>query len=200
MRNNEVYSDRSYWNERWEKSETGWDIGYPSPAITGYVSQYADKSAAILIPGCGNAYEAWFFVENGFTNVTLIDIAPKVVEDLRKKFSGNTSVKILCEDFFVHEGKYDLIVEQTFFCAIPVDRRKDYTEKASSLLNPGGKVIGVLFDRYFEQQGPPFGGSTDEYHSIFSPVFEIVKMEKCYNSIAPRKGTEVFINLHKKSI
>ncbi|MFN6038632.1 MAG: methyltransferase domain-containing protein, partial [Bacteroidota bacterium] len=111
--------DQKYWNERWEKSETGWDVGYASPAITEYLKQYSNKNAAILIPGCGNAYEAAFLVENGFTDITLIDIAPKAVEMLKKNFTNNPQVKIICEDFFLHEGKYDLIVEQTFFCAIP---------------------------------------------------------------------------------
>ena len=124
--------DQKYWNERWEKSETGWDVGYASPAITEYLKQYSNKNAAILIPGCGNAYEAAFLVENGFTDITLIDIAPKAVEMLKKNFTNSPQVKIICEDFFLHEGKYDLIVEQTFFCAIPPSRRKEYANKFTS--------------------------------------------------------------------
>lgn len=29
--------DQNFWNERWQKSETGWDIGQASPAITDYI-------------------------------------------------------------------------------------------------------------------------------------------------------------------
>ena len=190
--------DQKYWNARWEKSETGWDIGYASPAITEYLKQYSNKNAAILIPGCGNAYEAAFLVENGFTDITLIDIAPKAVEMLKKNFTNSPQVKIICEDFFLHEGKYDLIVEQTFFCAIPPSRRKEYANKAFDLLNDKGKIIGLLFDRNFEQQGPPFGGCPCEYKPIFEPYFRIKIMETCYNSIPARTNTEVFINLEKK--
>ena len=110
-----ISGDQTYWNTRWEKGETGWDIGYAAPAITEYMLQYPDKKAAILIPGCGNAYEAEWLAQQGFTNITVIDIAPKAVARLKEKFQHLLSVKIFCEDFFHHHGKYDLIIEQTFF-------------------------------------------------------------------------------------
>ena len=65
------------------------------------------------------------------------------------------------------------------------------------LLNEGGRIVGVLFNRKFEKDGPPFGGSISEYQSVFSNYFQLEKMEECYNSIPARKGREVFINLKK---
>ena len=129
-------SKQSFWNERWETKQTGWDIGYPSPAIAEYFSKFSDKEVAILIPGCGNAYEAEFLVSEGFKNITLVDIAPKAVEILRKKFAGNSNIRTLCADFFTIEEKFDILIEQTFFCAIPPDKRKEYVQKASEVLNP----------------------------------------------------------------
>ena len=190
--------DQNYWNERWQKNETGWDMGQASPAITEYIKQYPNKNTAVLIPGCGNAYEAEYLVANGFTNITLIDIAPKAVETLKEKFADKPQVKVLCEDFFQHKGNYDLIIEQTFFCAIPPFRRKEYAEKTASLLNENGKIIGVLFDRTFDNPFPPFGGCPCEYKPIFEPHFVIKTMNECYNSIPPRANSEVFINLIKK--
>src|SRR5690606_7045253 len=87
-----------------KSKKTGWDIGYPSPAITKYMDGIADKNTAILIPGCGNAYEAEYLIQQGFTNITLIDIAPLAVENLKKKFEGQSAISILCEDFFEHKG------------------------------------------------------------------------------------------------
>lgn len=190
--------DQNFWNSLWEKSETGWDIGYASPAIAEYMKQYANKNAAILIPGCGNAYEAAYLLKEGFINITLIDFAPKAVSLLKEKFAHTTQVKILCEDFFQHRGKYDLIIEQTFFCANLPERRKEYAEKTASLLNDNGKLVGLLFNTDFDKPGPPFGGSYQEYKSIFNPFFIIKTMEPCTNSIAPRAGKELFIILVKK--
>ncbi|MCO5234733.1 MAG: TPMT family class I SAM-dependent methyltransferase [Chitinophagaceae bacterium] len=190
--------DAAFWNERWEKGETGWDMGQASPPITAYMEQYDNKDAAILIPGCGNAYEAAWLADHGFTNITVMDIAPRAVEKLREKFADIPQIKILCEDFYRHRGQYDLMLEQTFFCAHPPRRRKEYARVAASVLNEKGKLAGVLFNTGFEKPGPPFGGNVAEYQSIFEPWFTIKKMEPCYNSIAPRAGSEVFIELVKK--
>jgi len=194
----EVQPDKEYWDTRWKNQETGWNIGYPAPALTNYIDRIADKNTAILIPGCGNAYEAEYLVAQGFTNITLIDIASTAVEKLKNKFQKNQAIAVLCEDFFQHNGKYDLVLEQTFFCAIAPAQRKDYAKKMHEILNHNGRVAGLLFNKQFNKPHPPFGGSLGEYQSIFDPYFEIEKMETCYNSIEPRKGHELFIRLLKK--
>ena len=193
----DVPMDQHYWETRWEKQETGWDIGYPSSAITKYMDGIADKNTAILIPGCGNAYEAEFLWDQGFRNNTILDFAPKAVEILQEKFKDKHGINIICEDFFEHQGSYDLIIEQTFFCAIPTLKRKDYAKKAHDLLKENGKLVGLLFNRNFTETGPPFGGSIAEYEFIFKKYFQILVMEECENSIKPREGTEIFINLKK---
>ena len=68
----------------------------------------------------------------------------------------------------------------------------------SALLVPGGKLVGVLFDREFEEQGPPFGGSKYQYESLFEKEFDLKTIEPCYNSFIKRAETELFINLIKK--
>ena len=164
-----------YWDARWQLGETGWDIGYAAPAITNYAGQLTDKSIPVLIPGCGSAYEAQYLLENGFTNITLLDISQQAVSALRKKFPEE-HIQIICGDFFTHEAQYQLILEQTLFCAIIPEQRVEYVHKAASLLSDNGKIAGVLFNRNFETEGPPFGGSACEYESLFRPYFDIVKM------------------------
>lgn len=191
--------DANYWNNRWEQGTSGWDIGYASPAIVEYMQQYPDKDAAILIPGCGNAYEAKALLDMGFSNITLIDIAPHAVEQLRSRYSNEPRINILHQDFFTLNGQFDLIIEQTFFCALNPELRPDYVTKTYSLLAPGGRIIGLLFDTEFEKQGPPFGGFKPEYDALFAPYYMVHTMERCTNSIPPREGTELFINLQKKT-
>lgn len=67
----------------------------------------------------------------------------------------------------------------------------------SELLKPGGKLIGLLFDRIFEG-GPPFGGDKEEYEQLLKTQFTIKTLEPCYNSIQPRAGTELFMIVEKK--
>jgi SAM-dependent methyltransferase len=187
-----------FWNTRWQNRQTGWDLGQASPPITAYIDQLMDKDIAILIPGCGNAYEAAYLLEKGFTHVTLIDIAQYPVTILCDRFKPESDprIRIIHGDFFEHEGRYDLILEQTFFCALDPSLRPAYVKKMASLLKPGGKIAGVLFNRDFEG-GPPFGGHIDEYRKLFEHDFRIIMMEPCEKSIAARQGTEVSIIFQK---
>lgn len=192
--------DADFWNGRWQTGQTGWDMGQASPPITTYLVQYRDKDAAILIPGCGNAYEAAWLVAHGFTNITLLDIAPEAVRRLSDKYRDAPQVRVIKQDFFQHQGHYDLILEQTFFCALPPDLRAAYVRKMWELLKTNGRLAGVLFDGVFEKEGPPFGGFREEYEALFQPYFEIKTLAPGYNSIPPRQGSELFITLVKKEI
>lgn len=187
-----------FWNKQYEDNSTGWDLGEVSPPLKEYIDQLKEKDIRILIPGCGNTYEAAYLLKNGFTNITVIDIAPALVDELKKRFVGNNNIRILPGDFFKHQDNYDVILEQTFFCALSPSLRKDYVAKMSSLILPKGKLAGVLFNRQFEQQGPPFGGSKDEYELLFRQDFNLRVFEKCYNSFIKRMDTELFMILQKK--
>ena len=195
-KNNEL--DVLFWSHRWQTGQTGWDIGEPSPPLTNYLQQYSDKEAAVFIPGCGNAYEAEWMAANGFTNITLLDIAPESVARLKEKFKSFPQIKILFGDFFQHRGSYDLIIEQTFFCAQIPERRTEYVKNMYGLLADKGKLAGLFFSKEFEAPGPPFGGSKELYKNLFEPYFTIKIMEPCYNSIKPRAGNELFFVLQKK--
>ncbi len=65
------------------------------------------------------------------------------------------------------------------------------------LLKPSGKLVGVLFEGELGTQFPPFGGSREEYLSYFQPLFKVLVMEPCYNSIPPRRDKELFFILEK---
>lgn len=190
--------EASFWNEKWMNNQTGWDIGYASTPIVEFMKGYADKNASILIPGCGNAHEAVFLLEEGFTNITLLDISEAKVSELQNRFRGASAIKVVQGDFYEYEGKHDLIIEQTFFCANPVASRKSYVQQIAHLLTPKGKLIGVLFYVDFGFSHPPFGGSLEEYKILFQDQFSIIKLEKCYNSIPPRAGTELFVHFQRK--
>jgi methyl halide transferase len=189
------FLSQEYWNNRYLQHQTGCDIGTVSTPLKEYIDQLSDKHISILIPGGGNSYEALYLLEQGFTDVTVIDLAPAVTEKLKSETkSYQPHIKILTGDFFELNGQYDLILEQTFFCAIDPALRGHYVTKMSELLKPQGKLVGVLFNRSFEG-GPPFGGSEAEYRTLFSSTFQQIHMEPCYNSINPRSGSELFVVL-----
>ena len=188
--------DSKYWSLRYQKRQTRWDIGEVSKPLLTLFSQL-NKKDKILIPGCGNAYEAAYLFEAGFQNIHIMDIALEPLKTFKERNKTFPSQQIIHDDFFTHHDKYDAIIEQTFFCAIQPELRRNYVETSYNLLHENGVLIGVLFNRNFED-GPPFGGSSKEYMDLFGGKFGTVIIEECKESINSRLGSEVFIQCRKK--
>jgi SAM-dependent methyltransferase len=192
--------NEQFWSGRYESQQTGWDLGNISTPLKDYIDQLDDKKQRVLIPGCGNAYEAEYLLKQGFENVTLVDISNILIGQLELKFYPEFKGKLnlIYGDFFDIDGEFDLIIEQTFFCALDPALRNEYAVKMNELLAYDGKLVGVMFNRQFEHQGPPFGGTKDEYIEYFDAHFKLKYFTECYNSIPPRRGSELFISLIKK--
>lgn len=190
--------DNEFWQSRYKNAETGWDIGFPSPTFVKYCENEERKDVKILIPGCGNGYEAKWLWEAGFSNVFLLDWAAEPLDQFASENPSFPKNQLICEDFFAHRGRYELILEQTFFCAIDPSLRKNYVRNMFNLLAYKGRLVGLLFQIDFGKETPPYGGSAQEYRALFSPYFYIQKMETSHFSIPPRAGNELFINLQKR--
>lgn len=188
--------DENFWTSRYENGYTGWDLGSASPPLYQYLCQIDKKDLGILVPGGGNAYEVAAAYALGLQNVHLLDISRIPIDRFLERNPAFPKGQIHHENFFDHSGRYDLILEQTFFCALDPGLRRDYAAKMFELLKPGGKLVGVLFDREFVG-GPPFGGRGEEYRAVFEPYFKFEKFEPCHNSVSPRMGSELFMILKK---
>ena len=189
--------EKEFWSSRYRENNTGWDLGEISPPLKAYIDQLEDKTLKILIPGGGNSYEAEYLYQKGFENVYVVDIAAQPLANLLKRVPGFPKDHLMEMDFFDLEGTYDLILEQTFFCALPISLRQQYANKMYDLLKFNGKIAGVLFNTHFQKEGPPFGGDKSEYLTYFSKLFKIKTFEGCYNSLLPRDGNELFFIFKK---
>jgi hypothetical protein len=189
--------NKEYWEERYKSATTNWDIGEISTPLKAYIDQLKDKNSRILIPGAGNAYELDYLIENGFQNVFVLDYAKHPLDAIIKR---NKSLKkhLIHDNFFNHIGTYDLIIEQTFFCALQPSLRPNYVDKMYDLLSKKGKISGLLFNFPLTKEGPPFGGSQEEYINLFSNTFSIKTLDNAYNSIKPRVNKELFFTFEKK--
>jgi len=185
--------ERDYWTKRYHNQQTGWNIGYASTPIKEYINQIKDKSLKILIPGAGNAYEAEYLFQQGFQQVHVLDIAQPPLDNLHARVPAFPKEQLIQNDFFEHQGQYDLILEQTFFCSFPptAENRKSYAKKMYELLKPNGKLVGLWFEIPMRDKRP-FGGTKEEYLSYLEPLFKVKIFEECYNSIPPRQGNELF--------
>lgn len=187
-----------YWENRYKTNEISWDAGTITTPLKEYIDQIEDKSIKILIPGAGNSYEFEYLLNNGFQNVYVLDFAQSPLDNIKERVSNCNENSLIKSDFFEHNETYDLILEQTFFCAIDPSLRGNYVSKMNSLLNTNGKIAGLLFQFPLTQVGPPFGGSKSEYLALFQNDFEVKTLETAYNSIKPRQGNELFFIFTKK--
>ena len=189
--------DREYWSQRWQEGQTGWDAGSATTPIREYADHLEDKELKVLIPGAGNAYEAEYLHAQGFKNVTVLDIAAEPLKNLKARVPDFPDEFLVQQDFFKHEGQYDLIIEQTFWSTFPPAMRDAYVDQMYALLKVGGALVGVLFEDELFQDHPPFGGDREEYRPHFARKFEFKYFERCHNSIPPREGRELWIHLIK---
>lgn len=192
--------DAAYWQARYATpGRAGWDAGRVTPPLRAYFDQLAVASQPrILIPGAGRAYEAEYLHRLGFRHVVVADLAPEPLAALAARVPDFPAENLWQANFFAlaPAEPFDLIIEQTFFCAIAPSLRPAYARQCAALLRPGGKVVGLLFDTEFAgATEPPFGGNREEYRAYFAPYFRFIHFETAYNSLPARAGRELFICL-----
>jgi len=190
--------NKAFWDNKYTNEKLGWDIGYISTPLKGYIDQLADKNLKILIPGAGNGYEVEYLFNRGFTNIHVVDIARQPLVNLKNRIPLFPEDQLIHLNFFeLRESNFDLILEQTFFCALDPGLREAYAIKMNDLLRENGKLSGLLFDFPLTGKGPPFGGNINEYKKLFIGHFKIKTLERAYNSIKPRNGNELFFIFEK---
>lgn len=184
------------WNQRYLDANTPWDLDGPTPEFVRLLREKAlHKKGTVLIPGGGRGHDAVLFARHGY-EVDLVDFADAALQAaLNQAFLAKVNVHAYRQDFFAlaslpyHVGRYDLLVEYTFFCAIDPALRARYVEAAAKLLRPGGQLVGLFFPLASDKEGPPFVVSREEVEALFRPYFEL-KIETPKESVKPRAGRE----------
>ena len=192
-----------FWENIYLENDTGWDLKGVTPVFDS-LSNVLIKGKVCIV-GCGRGYDAIMFAKKGF-DVTAVDFAPTPISELNKlAIEKSVTITTVQDDIFSLVGKYpdtfDYVIEQTCFCAIHPNRRKEYEIIVRTILKPGGKLVGLWFplDKSQEEGGPPFGTTIDEVKSIFNSGWKIEKEEFPSQSVEPRKGREKLI-IFKKNI
>ena len=193
-----MFLNETFWDNKYKSEQTGWDIGSISTPLKKYFDQLTNNKLKILIPGGGNSYEAEYLHNLGFKNVYVVDISATALTNFQKRVPSFPNQRLINIDFFELNDSFDLIIEQTFFCAINPDLRPKYASKMSELLLTNGKLVGLFFNIPLFKDPPPFGGTKKEYIPYFKPYFKLDIIEDSYNSILERRANELFIKFIKK--
>ena len=205
----EKVPDAAFWAELYRIGDTGWDQGGPSPGLLDFLkddlsAQHAAplQTGRALVPGCGHGHDARALAAAGF-DVTGLDVVEFAVREAARRAGaeGLKKIRFVQADFLNPparlRGPYDLIFENTFFCAIDPDHRDRYVESAASLLKPGGFLLGVFYT-IRPETGPPFGATREELVERFGRRFTLI-MDRVPRSISRREGKELLMLWRRKN-
>lgn len=177
----------SFWNERFEQGFTPWDQAGVQPAFEAFAA--AHRGLPVLIPGCGNAWEAGWLADRGY-EVRAIDFAAAAVDRARAVL-GQHAALVEEGDFFTYQPPFTpgWIYERAFLCALPKALRNRYGVRMAGLLPPGGLLAGFFF-LGDTPSGPPFGIERGELDALLVPHFELVDDQPVDGSIPVFQGRE----------
>lgn len=162
-----------FWDKRYQNEVMPWDCG-GVPLEFAEFAQCQEKSARVLIPGCGTGYEMAWLAERGFA-VDAIEFSPLAIEAARAAI-GSLADQILFADFFSFKPPqtYDWVYERAFLCALPRKMWTPYAVQMANMVAAGGVLAGYFYLNE-THRGPPFGASLDELCQLLSPHFVLKK-------------------------
>jgi SAM-dependent methyltransferase len=144
--------------------------------------------------------------ERGFDAVG-VDFAAGPIREARALAAavGSKGARFERRDLFAlprsWDGTFDLVFEQTCFCAVNPARRDDYVRAVHRALRPGGLLLGLFF-HFRGEEGPPFGTTPAEIRHRFvaSGLFTLEGARVAAESVAPRQGREWLAFLRSASV
>ena len=185
---------RNDWQRHYDDNDLGCDLGQVAPPFVKLLESNIIIPGKTLVPGCGRGHEVIYLAENGFS-VTAVDYSLGAVDYLRQAAQQRKlDCEILHIDFFdlnsSYDGVFDLLIEQTFFCAISPDQRNLYVATVARILRKGGIFVGLFYNTG-QEGGPPFNTTQEDIIKHFSELFKIRNLSKVKNSAKQRKDKEI---------
>lgn len=192
------------WELRYQQSDTPWDRGQAHPSLVSCVQSH-DISGAIVVPGCGRAWDLLALAEC-FPHSSLIgvDLSASAIRDAEIICRDHPRISLRQGDFFDlpcwHRGEeIGLVWEHTCFCAIPPRLRTAYTATVATLLAPGTWLMGAFFtDMDDENSGPPWNCPRPELLDWFSPHFDLITEHSQHATFPTRVGEERLVKFQRR--
>ncbi|MFQ5422316.1 MAG: methyltransferase domain-containing protein [Anaerolineae bacterium] len=190
-----------FWDESYLQGLTGWDLCEPTPVFARLIGDGRITPGRMIVLGAGKGHDARLFARAGFA-VTAVDFAEEAVKAMRELAEPEAPVAVLQADIFdlpgEMDGRFDLLLEYTCFCAIDPTRRTEYADVVTQLLKPGGLYIALAFPISRHVGGPPFAVQPDGLIFLLTMRgFTLKHREIPADSVASRQGREELLILQK---
>ena len=149
------YGNVNYWDERYSSQEDkDFDWYQDASVLKTLLLPYLKKGQAdfeILIPGCGNSSLGQQLYDEGYVNITNIDISSVVIAQMHDKYIDKSEMeyqKMDARNMQIPDNCFDLIVDKALFdaqlCSIDnISSVNSLLKEMYRVLKPGGVYIIV---------------------------------------------------------
>ncbi|KAK8806140.1 hypothetical protein WA171_007225, partial [Blastocystis sp. BT1] len=155
MEEEKRYVDKTYWDNRYaSKMESfEWVIGYESLKAFD-IDRFIKKDDSILFPGCGNSLITRDMYEDGYHNLTAIDISDVVIQQMKERDKDYPLIQYTIMDCFnlsFPTDSFDVVIDKstidTFLCSEELlEQIPLYLQGICRVLKEGGTLIVISFN------------------------------------------------------
>lgn len=184
--------EKSFWLERWERSEIGFHEGVANAWLQQYWPEVkASAGSGVFVPLCGKSVDMQWLRERNH-NVLGVELSRLAIEAFFKeqelpcqhqvhgKFEQFEAegIRLLCGDFFDLTADdlngISYVYDRASMVALPPEMRARYAAHLMGILPKGARILLITFDYPQEQMpGPPFALGSDEIEKLYGGLAEI---------------------------
>lgn len=181
-----------FWQERWERGETGFHQDEINPYLRRYWPQLRiPAGSCVLVPLCGKSLDLLWLRDQG-CRVVGVELSRLAVEaffqeaglvphvsscDALQRYAAG-DIEVFCGDFFAltPDDVPDLAViyDRASLIALPPELRSRYVRHLAGLM--GNSARGLLISMDYPQAqmpGPPFAVAEAEVHRLYEGLAEV---------------------------
>ena len=112
------YSKKSFWNERFKKSDSNFDWYADWEQLEKYFKVFLTQDSTILMVGCGNSKMSSQMYKSNFKNITNIDISDVVIGKMQKQFPEMKWIVMDATKMDFEDNSFDCAIDKGTLDAI----------------------------------------------------------------------------------
>lgn len=180
-------------------NEVSWYQAKPATSLAYFTENNIAKNAAIIDVGGGDSFLVDWLLEEGYTNLTVLDISAKAIQRVKNRLGDKASkVTWIVSDVleFQPTQTYDVWHDRAAFHFLTDTKEVEYYKQLVSKASTKG---GLLVIGTFSEKGPTkcSGISITQYTAailtdLFQPVFSIQHTQTVYH-ITPFQTQQHFV-------
>ena len=116
------YGKPEYWEERYQKDKEQFDWYQRYSGVKDMITQFIQPNYQILMLGCGNSKMSEEMFEDGYRNITNVDISFTVIKQMqelyKEKYPEMLFKQMDARNLQFEDGTYDAIIDKACFDSI----------------------------------------------------------------------------------